>query len=327
MVEKKEWKELRKRARKDPNAKKELYRQIKQAKAECWAKWIQEGRDVWQCARVARNPFGMNKRCGDITAEDGTVATEDQEKGRLFAQYNLVNELRAATDIRHTTKRVFAGNHQMAAIHQLLKKIKNTSTPGPDGISWRLWKIIKDTEIGRRAIEDAAQCGSLESEQPQEWIAARIVMIPKPGKDLSSVKGWRPITLANTIGKLAEKLVAVKVGEMKELWHEMAFAGRKSRGAVDSVMLAREIQKKHDDMKLVGRDIKSAFNGISKDICIKIFEGHGQLQTWIAEFLNPRNIDIYVDGRKVYNTTMTGGTPQGSPLSPALFTVYISALI
>jgi len=43
------------------------------------------------------------------------------------------------------------------------------------------------------------------------------------------VKGWRPIVLANIVGKLAEKVVAQKLQEKPELWHERAFAGRKGR--------------------------------------------------------------------------------------------------
>lgn len=43
---KQEWKQLRNRARKDGSAKQELQRQIKEAKAECWQKWISDGRDV-----------------------------------------------------------------------------------------------------------------------------------------------------------------------------------------------------------------------------------------------------------------------------------------
>lgn len=32
----------------------------------------------------------------------------------------------------------------------------------------------------------------------------QVVMIPKPGKDTGKVKGWRPILLVNTVGKLGE---------------------------------------------------------------------------------------------------------------------------
>ena len=35
-----------------------------------------------------------------------------------------------------------------------------------------------------------------------------ITMVPKPNKDHSTVKGWWPMVLANTVGKLADKLIA-----------------------------------------------------------------------------------------------------------------------
>ena len=66
-------------------------------------------------------------------------------------------------------------------------------------------------------------------------------MISKPGKYRTLVKNWRPITLSNTIDKLAEKLVAEEVQGHEELWHKAAFAGRKGRVAMDSVMLAKDM--------------------------------------------------------------------------------------
>jgi len=53
-----------------------------------------------------------------------------------------------------------------------------------------------------------------------------MVMIPKPGKDHTRVKGWRPIVLANIVGKLAEKLIAQELQDRKEVWHERSFAGQ-----------------------------------------------------------------------------------------------------
>lgn len=66
----------------------------------------------------------------------------------------------------------------------------------------------------------------------------------------------------------------------------MASAGFCGKGrGVDSIMLAKELLG--DDNRLVGRDIKSAFNGLDRQICIQLLDGHKQLQTWVAEFLRP----------------------------------------
>ena len=152
-------------------------------------------------------------------------------------------------------------------------------------------------------------------------------MIPKPGKDRTLVKSWRPITLSNTIGKLAEKLVAEEVQSHEELWHEAAFAGSKGRGGMDSVMLAKNMLEENNDLRMVGQDIRSAFNGLRRDITAEILEKHPPLQQWVSEFLHTRTIDIWVDGRVAFTTTMTAGTPQGSPLSPSLFSIYASKMV
>ena len=68
----------------------------------------------------------------------------------------------------------------------------------------------------------------------------KIVLIGKPGKDLSLVKGWRPIALSNCIHKLCEKVVA---DELQGARHEGllfygAFGGRKGVSFMDELALA-----------------------------------------------------------------------------------------
>jgi len=46
------------------------------------------------------------------------------------------------------------------------------------------------------------------------------VMTPKQGRDHPKVKEWRPIVLLNTVGKLADKVVAQTLQERQELFHE-----------------------------------------------------------------------------------------------------------
>ena len=118
-----------------------------------------------------------------------------------------------------------------------------------------------------------------------------------------------------------------EVQSHEKLWHEAAFAGRRERGAMDSVMLAKSMLEENDDLRIVGRYIRSAFNGLRRDITADILEKHRPLQQWVSEFLRPRTIDIWVDGRVVYSIIMTAGTPQGSTLSPSLFSIYASEMV
>jgi len=115
---------------------------------------------------------------------------------------------------------------------QCLKKTKNNSAPGPDSISWKLLKMLKGTQLGKAVIEDVA----LVAEEGQatrmleEWRGVKMVMIPKPGKNHTAVKGWRPIVLANMVGKLAEKIIAQELQKHAELWHESFCRAKGKRG-------------------------------------------------------------------------------------------------
>ena len=46
---------------------------------------------------------------------------------------------------------------------------------------------------------------------PDRWRDMRVVLITKPGRDLTQTKICRPLNLINCIGKLGEKVVADKI--------------------------------------------------------------------------------------------------------------------
>ena len=62
----------------------------------------------------------------------------------------------------------------------------------------------------------------------------RVVLIPKPGRDLTKTKSWRPINQINCIGKLGEKVVADELHEA-DLLHGGQFGGVKGRSALEGV--------------------------------------------------------------------------------------------
>jgi len=59
----------------------------------------------------------------------------------------------------------------------------------------------------------------------------------------------------------------------------------------------------------------------------EILRGQGWLKSWIDDWLTPRRLDVEIGGSVIGSTVMTGRTPQGSPLSPAPFTVNMSSVV
>lgn len=71
-----------------------------------------------------------------------------------------------------------------------------------------------------------------------------MAMILKHGKDHSKVKGWGPAVLANTVGKLAEKLIAEVLQEQRDFWHDMCarqFTHRSLQGEKTKTVTYKQI--------------------------------------------------------------------------------------
>ena len=72
-----------------------------------------------------------------------------------------------------------------------------------------------------------------------------MVLIPKPGRDLTQTDNWRPLNLMSCVGKLGEKVVADRIQEEGEsVLHHQQFGLVHGRSAVNvlykSVMEARK---------------------------------------------------------------------------------------
>ena len=63
--------------------------------------------------------------------------------------------------------------------------------------------MVKGTNLGAALLQDIDRCGRSQNKvrQPDSWREMKMIMILKPGKEQSSVRGWRTIVLANTVGK------------------------------------------------------------------------------------------------------------------------------
>ena len=92
-------------------------------------------------------------------------------------------------------------------------------------------------------------------------------MVPKPGKDLSSAKNYRPISLLSCLGKLFERLLAGRLSkyiEQKGLFNKNQSGYRK--GKMSSDHLLRLVEESHvgfregEEMAGLFLDAEAAFN-------------------------------------------------------------------
>jgi len=86
-----------------------------------------------------------------------------------------------------------------------ISKCNNSSTSGPDKLSWRHIKIIIENAICfQKLINIADVCINLDH-WPSHFKTSSSIIISKPNKALyDSLKVFRPIVLLNTLGKLVD---------------------------------------------------------------------------------------------------------------------------
>ena len=76
-------------------------------------------------------------------------------------------------------------------------------------------------------------------------------------------------------------------------------------------------------------DLKGAFDHFSKgQLLTRIIELgiDGDLVTWTGSFLTDRKVQLVIDGHDNKEREIETGIPQGSPVSPILFLIYISGV-
>lgn len=215
----------------------------------------------------------------------------------------------------------------------IVKKLKATA-PGEDGISNAMLK--KAPNIFWQKMADVCNASMKLGFIPEKWKTAVVVLIAKEGKDWTTVKGYRPISLLSAIAKILERVVAKRL--IKELRRrkilpetQSAFLG--DHGVEDhSFRMAQRgissIMNRHTTI-MTCLDVEGAFDKIWHDgmRCKTIDHGLPEIATgWISNFLDGRTFRVRIGNTISEKYTITGGVPQGSPLSPILYVLFTADL-
>ena len=158
-------------------------------------------------------------------------------------------------------------------------------------------------------------------------------MIPKPNKDHKLAKGWRPIVLANTCGKLVEKCVARWLQRLTPLFDPLKYGSSVGSSAIYALMhMVSKIETamaKGYHVTLLRKDIVSACNQVNREQVCQLIQAEGkrELEEFVRDFLASRHFNMVWDGVRRGTTFMTQSALQGLPLSPVHWLIFIAEML
>jgi len=121
-------------------------------------------------------------------------------------------------------------------------RIGSRKAPGPDGIPGKIWVRALDF-LGAYLGHLFTECLRI-GQFPQQWKRAKLVLLPKAGKEAGTPSAYRPICLLDEVGKIFERILAAHLiqhlsrdGDL----HEEQYGFREGRSTIDAIKRVRSL--------------------------------------------------------------------------------------
>ena len=279
-----------------------------------------------------------NKHVHDDTGKANAAATHYAEVSRLHVDRDRVSAARAAVRDqiargfnRGVESSPFSMIELLAALHA-----RGGKSAGPDGVPPELLRHLPSS--GLSALLALINRSWLEGQVPSTWKTAVIVPILKRGKPTTTISSFRPVSLLPCTAKLMERLVLARLQSWQRsigLVPPEQAGFQPGRSTVDCV--AQIAQPAFDGLQsrpasrtlLVAVDLKAAFDRVWRDgLLSRLAEADipGPWLRWLRSWLADRRARIRWNSTLSRCRIIPAGVPQGSPLSPLLFDIFVAGL-
>lgn len=301
----------------------------------------------WQITKAIR---GKNKSIPSVLKTDDTTATTDQEKSDMLAesfvkanrlthndgspiapQVNLfmsafVNSTSTADSFNQFT----CANEMVMAVNEL----RPFKAPGTDGVLNIMLKKLPTSAILLLVVL-FNRCIAL-GHWPAAFKTAKVIAIPKAGKNPNCAGSYRPISLLSATGKLFEKLLLTRIkacARAKNIVRHDQFGFKPEHSTTHQLCRVKKKIKAEKSARrstgLLLLDYEKAFDTVWHAGLIYKLHRFGfphHILKLIYAFCSNRQFAVHVNSAKSTCKVAVAGLGQGSVLSPELFGLYIADL-
>lgn len=215
----------------------------------------------------------------------------------------------------------------------VLKNLNHKKSPGLDQLSNNILSAAAPVICHSLAVlfNNSLSCGKI----PTPWKTSKIRAIFKRGrKDLPD--NYRPISLLSNVSKVLEGIVNKNINRHLSS-HDLLAKNQSGFRHGDSAPLQLfrvtselyDAVEKRNVVAAVFYDFKKAFDTVWHKALLgklKYFGISGPLLNWLKDFVTTRIQFVEVEDCLSSAGLPSAGVPQGSPLSPTLFLLYINSI-
>ena len=251
-------------------------------------------------------------------------------------QYTAVKRHTSSKETRHISRSIRSKNitdcpkFSSTQTKDAIKKAKTSKALGPDGISNLHLKHLGPAGI--QYLTHILNLSTATCEIPTIWKCSTVIPLPKPGKDLSESKSYRPVSLLCPAAKILERLMLPVMTEKLPV-PEFQHGFRKQHSTVTALSDFNEaIADGFNEKKPASRtlllqiDLSKACDTVSHNKDLYNSDLPPAYKRWLNSYLRGRQTRVKFRGKTSSSRNVKMGVPQGAVISPLLFNYYMSNL-